>query len=142
MSILRITIPNVARVSGDGTRCYDGAMRFSAGAFANALAWGVIVLLIGAAVLVVDRLGFMGLLLLGGATWLVCIRVELDQDVPTWGIAVFKAHLEQRHTPERKAAMLEDRRAFLSPLRFYGRCGVALAAAGLAGILWQVWMPG
>lgn len=58
-------------------------MRSSAGALANALAWSVVAALIAAAVLVVNRLGFVGLMLLGGATWLVCLRAELDQDVPT-----------------------------------------------------------
>ncbi len=116
-------------------------MRFSAGTVANAAAWGVIVLLIGAAVLVANRLGFMGLLLLGSATWLVCIRAELDQDTPIWGVEVFKARMDGRGSPEQHAAMLEERRAFTSPLRFYRRCGMVLAAAGVAGFIWQQWGP-
>ena len=114
-------------------------MRFSAGTFANAAAWGVIVLLIGAAVLMANRLGFMGLLLLGSATWLVCVRAELDQDTPTWGTAVFKARMDGRRSPEQQAAMLEERRAFTSPLRFYRRCSMVLAAVGAAGFIWQQW---
>ncbi len=114
-------------------------MRFSAGTVASALAWGVIVLLIGAAVLMTNRLGFMGLLLLGSATWLVCIMAELDQDAPTWGTEVFKARLDARRSPEQHAAMLEERQAFVSPLRFYRRCGMILAAVGSVGFVWQQW---
>ena len=114
-------------------------MRLSAGAVANAVAWGAIVLLIGAAVLMVNRLGFMGLLLLGSATWLVCTRAELDQDTPTWSTEVFKARMDGRRSPEQHAAMLEERRAFTSPLRFYRRCGMVLAAVGAAGFIWEHW---
>ncbi len=114
-------------------------MKRSAGTVANAAAWGVIVVLIGAAALVANRLGFIGLLLLGSATWLVCIRAELDQDAPTWGTAVFKASMDGRRSPEQHAAMLEERRAFASPLRFYCRCGMVLAAVGVAGFIWQQW---
>lgn len=114
-------------------------MRFSAGIIANAAACGVIVLLIGAAVLMTNRLGFMGLLLLGSATWLVCIMAELDQDAPTWGTEVFKARLGARRSPEQHAAMLEERRTFVSPLCFYRRCGMILAAVGGAGFVWQQW---
>ena len=116
-------------------------MNLSTGTVANAAAWGVIVLLIGAAALVADRLGFMGLLLLGSATWLVCIRAELDQDVPTWGTEVFKARVGGRRSPERQAAVLEECRAFVSPLRFYRRCGMVLAAVGGVGFIWQQWGP-
>ena len=105
------------------------------------MAWGVIILLIGAALLMVNRVGFMGLLLLGSATWLVCIMAELDQDAPTWGTAVFKARMDARRSPEQQAAMLEERRAFMSPLRFYRRCGMVLVAIGGAGFIWQQWGP-
>ena len=114
-------------------------MRFSAGTVANAAAWGVIVLLIGAAMLMTNRLGFMGLLLLGSATWLICTMAELDQDAPTWGTEVFKARLGARRSPEQYAAMLEERQAFVSPLHFHRRCGVILAAVGGAGFVWQQW---
>ena len=126
---------------GISTACYAATMKVSAGTVANAAAWGVIVLLIGAAVLMVNRLGFLGLLLLGSATWLVCIRAELDQDAPTWGMEVFKARMGERRSPEQHAAMLEERRAFTSPLRFYRRCGMVLAAIGAAGFIWQQWGP-
>jgi hypothetical protein len=114
-------------------------MRFSAGTVANATAWVIIVLLIGAAALVANRLGFMGLLFLGSATWLICIKAELDQDVPTWGTEVFKARMDGHRSPEQRGAMLEERRAFVSPLRFYRRCGMALAAVGAAGFILQQW---
>ncbi len=115
--------------------------KLSAGTVANAAAWGLIAVLIGAAALVANRLGFMGLLLLGSATWLACIRAELDQDTPTWGTEMFKARMDGRRSPEQHAAMLEERRAFVSPLRFYRRCGMVLAAAGAAGFIWQQWGP-
>ena len=81
----------------------------------------------------------MGLLLLGSATWLVCVAAELDQDAPTWGAEVFKARMNERRSPEQQAAMLEERQAFVSPLRFYRRCGMFLAAIGGAGFIWQQW---
>ena len=121
--------------------CYAAAMKLSANTVANAAAWGVIILLIGTAVLVANRLGLMGLLLLGSATWLVCLRAELNQDAPTWSTEVFKARMDGRRSPEQRAAMFEERGAFVSPMRFYRRCGMALAAVGSVGFIWQQWNP-
>lgn len=108
---------------------------------ANALAWAVVVLLAAGAVLLTNRLGFVGLMLLGGATWLVCLRTAMDQDVPTWGAEVFRARLDGRRWPEQDAATAAEHEAFMSPLRFYGRCGMALAGIGLGGFVWQQWGP-
>ena len=114
-------------------------MRFSPSTIANLAAWSVFVLLIGVALLVTDRLGFVGLMLLGGLTCLVCIRAEMDQDVPTWGVEVFKARMNTTSSPEQRAAMHDERMAFVSPLRFYRSCGAALIAIGAAGFIWQQW---
>jgi len=114
-------------------------MRFSAGTAANAAAWGVVVLLIAGAVATVNRLGFIGLFLLGCLTFLICILTELDQDAPTWGTEVFKARMNQRRSPEQRAAMLAERQALISPLIFYRRCGLVLTAIGAAGFAWQQW---
>ena len=84
-------------------------------------------------------LGFMGLLILGMITWLVCVLADLNQDTPTWGTEVFKARMGSHGSPEQRAAMLEERRAFVSPLRFYRWCGVFLAVIGFAGFVWQQW---
>ncbi len=113
-------------------------MKVSAGAAANAAAWAVVALLIAAAIVVVNRLGFIGLLLLGGATWLVCVRVELDEDAATWGTEVFKARMA-RPPPEQHAAMLAERHRLVAPLRFYRRCGMVLVAAGIVGFVAQRW---
>ena len=121
--------------------CYGPMMRFSAGSAANAAAWAVVVLLLAGAMLVAALLGFMGLALLGGATWLVCVLAELNQDAPTWGEAVFRARMGGHGSPEQRAAMSEERRAFVSPLRFYRRCGMGLLAVGAAGFAWQQWGP-
>jgi len=114
-------------------------MRFSAGDAANAAAWIVILALICGAVVMAAVLGFVGLLILGGMTWLVCVRAEMDQDTPTWGAEVFRARMGGQGSPEQRAAMLEERRAFVSPLRFYRRCGIVLAVIGAAGFIWQQW---
>ena len=66
-------------------------MRFSASSAANAIAWAVVMLLIVAGLWLANRLGFIGLLLLGGMTCLVCIMAELDRNAPIWGTEVFKA---------------------------------------------------
>lgn len=114
-------------------------MRFSAHAVANAFAWMALCGLIGLAAVMVAALGFPGLLLLGGATWLICVLAELHDDLPTWGVKVFRAQADRSHSPEHRAALAEQKRAFISPLRFYRRCGVVLFLAGVAGTVWQIW---
>ena len=88
--------------------------------------------------LVTQRLGFAGLFLLGGVTWLVCTRASLDQAVPTWGVHVFRAGMERPRSMEARAAAAAEHAAALSPLRFYGRCGAVLAAIGAAGFGWEL----
>ncbi|MBP0494934.1 hypothetical protein [Roseomonas indoligenes] len=116
-------------------------MRFSEGSAANTLAWGVLGLLFCASVAMVTVLGFVGLLLLGGLTTLVCVLAELNQDTPTWGIGVFKARMDSSGSPEQRAAMLADRQTLTSPIRFYRRCGLALVGLGIAGAIFQAWRP-
>ncbi len=117
----------------------DGMIRFSAGSAANLAAWAVFGVLICAAVVAVAVLGFVGLLILGGATWLICTMAELNHDAPTWGTDVFKARMGGAGSPEQRAAMHDERRAFLSPVRFYRNCGIFLALVGAAGVGWQIW---
>ena len=114
-------------------------MRFSPGSVLNLAAWAVVGLLIVGALLVANRLGFVGLILLGGATGLVCNAAKLNQDAPTWGTEVFKARMQGPRSSEQQAAMMEERQGFLSPLKFYGRCGMALTVIGLLGAAWQIW---
>ena len=116
-------------------------MRFSASSAANAVAWAVIFLLILAAMVLTYRLGFMGLLLLGSATCLVCMTAELDRNAPTWGVEVFKAQLTKPSSPEQRAAMLEGDRLLLSPIRFYRWCELVLMVAGGLGFVVQHWAP-
>jgi hypothetical protein len=114
-------------------------VRSRAGMVANGAAWAVVLALACAAVLVANRLGFAGLFLLGSATWLVCTRAALDRAVPSWGVAVFRAAAETARSPEEREAAAAARQQELAPLRFYGRCGAALAAIGALGVAWQVW---
>ncbi|MBV9734540.1 MAG: hypothetical protein JO209_01425 [Acidisphaera sp.] len=96
--------------------------------------------LIVAAALITSRLGFAGLFLLGGLTWLDCTLASLDQKVPTWGVDVFRAAAERPRSAEARVAADADHQAMMSPLRFYGWCGAFLAAVGAAGFAWQLWM--
>ncbi len=114
-------------------------MRFSASAVANGLAWVVVFCLIGVAAVVANVLGFFGLMILGVLMWLICTLANLNQDAPTWGVEVFRARMSGHGSPEQRAAMLEERQAFVSPLRFYRWCGIGLALMGAAGFAWQQW---
>ena len=117
---------------GHSKKCHSATMRFSASNVANAVAWAVIFGLIGVAIVVADVLGFMGLLILGAMTCLVCMRAEMDQDVPTWGAEVFRAQMEGGGSPEQRAAVLEQQHAFTSPLRLCRRAGRVHLAAVVA----------
>lgn len=114
-------------------------MRSRLGTAANGLAWAVVLGLIGFAALAVNRLGFFGLLLLGLMTWLVCTLVALNEAVPTWGTEVFRSRMSGLESPEGRAAVRAEHDATIAPLRFYRRCGIALAMAGAAGLAWQYW---
>jgi len=108
---------------------------------ANGLAWLVLFVLSGAGLWIASRFGWIGLMLLGGATWLVCSRAALDEDVPTWSPAVLRAAMERQRgqgaAPEERAARRAERRTLSSAWRFYGRCGMVLMAVGAAGFIWQ-----
>jgi hypothetical protein len=101
--------------------------------------WAVLIGLACVAVLMVAVLGPFGLVLLGLLTLLLCTLFELNSEVPTWGTGGFEARMGNSGSPEQRAAMREDRRAHLSPLRFYRWCGAALVLAGGAGFVWQQW---
>jgi hypothetical protein len=96
----------------------------------NLLAWAGLLALALGALLVANRLGFVGLTLLGLLTWLVCSQASLSDHAPTWSQAVFHARLQGSERPEPGT----------SPYRFYARCGMALTAAGLAGTACQFWL--
>jgi len=114
-------------------------MRFSLGTTANVAAWAGNIGLACGAVVMVTRLGSLGLVLLGLLTLFVCTRFSLDQDAPTWGTEVFKARMANHKSPEQRAAMVEERQAAVSPLRFYRWCGILLTVARAAGFVWQQW---
>jgi hypothetical protein len=117
-------------------------MRTTAGEIANALAWAALLALVGVAILIADWLGFAGLFILGMLTWVICVQVELGDDTPTAGIAVFRARMTAERSPERRAAAREERQVRLSPVPFYRWCGIVLTAIGVAGFVWQRWMAG
>jgi hypothetical protein len=114
-------------------------MRFSASGIVNALAWVGIFTLIGVAIVIVDVFGFVGLILLGLMTAFTCVSAELGEDVPTAGVELFKSHMGGG-TPEQRAAMLEEKRGFVAPLRFYKWCGMFLIIVGVAGFIWQQYL--
>jgi hypothetical protein len=116
-------------------------MRFSAGTAANVFAWAILIVLIAVAFVMVQILGPFGLVVLGLLTLFVCTQYDLNDDVPSWGTHVFSARMTDRGSPEQRAALREEKRANLSPLRFYRWCGVVLLVAGLAGFAWQ-WRAG
>lgn len=114
-------------------------MRVTARSVGNGIAWVGIFALIAAGLYIVHGLGFPGVLLLGIFTTLICVRAELSEDMPTSGVGVFTASLAGTSSPEERAASQEARDRGRSSLRYYRRCGLALVAIGLLGILWQVW---
>ena len=115
-------------------------MRGWLGEIVNAIAWVALCGLIAVAILIADRLGFFGLVILGLFTWLICTHLELDDETPTASVAVFRSRLQPPPSPEQRAAARDDRWVRLSPLRFYRWCGVALTGIGAAGFAWQHWL--
>ena len=79
------------------------------------------------AVLVVARLGFLGLVLAGVAVILVCTLTTLNDDVPTWGVEVFRARMQRRRAEQ------------LMGLAFYRWCGIVLLAVGVLGLALTWW---
>jgi hypothetical protein len=112
-------------------------MRFSAGTVANAAAWAVLAVLIAVVFVTVNLLGPAGLVLLGLFVLFTCTAMNLYEDAPSWGTEVFKARIASAVPPEQRAAMFDEKRASLSPLRFYRWCGVVLLVAGGALFAWQ-----
>jgi hypothetical protein len=117
-------------------------MRTLGGEIANALAWAALLVLVGVAILIANWLGFAGLFILGMLTWVICTQVELGDDTPAASTAVFRARMATERSPERRAAVVAERQARLSPLQFYRWCGVALTAIGAGGFVCQRWLGG
>ena len=121
-------------------------MRLSAGDIANVAAWVVIAALAALAFVMADVLGFLGLLVIGAATWLVCSRAAQDES-PHWrgpftieGAPPDRAARQRLPSPEQQAATQADWAARLDPIRFFGRCGMVLTAVGAAGFAIQYWL--
>lgn len=104
---------------------------------ANGLAWLVWIGLAALAIVIVLRIGPVGLMLLGLVTLFVCTQFTLDDRTPTWSIEVFRARMARPGSPEQRAADAAEHQASISPLRFYRACGLVLSVAGAAGFLWQ-----
>ncbi|MDT8330859.1 hypothetical protein RQ831_07320 [Roseomonas gilardii] len=102
------------------------------------LGWIGVLALIGASLLLVRRLGFPAVLLLGLIASLICVRAELSQDVPGWGRDIFAARWHSRPDASERLASAEQ----IAALRFYRNCGFALILAGALGSVWQVWRIG
>jgi hypothetical protein len=117
-------------------------MRTTAGEIANAIAWALVLVLAGVAIVVADVLGFVGVFILGLFTWMICTHMELDDATPTFGTSVFRASMSPERSSERRAAALAERQSRLSPLRFYRWCGIALTSIGAGGFVWQRWVAG
>jgi hypothetical protein len=112
-------------------------MRAPATMLVTVFAWTVLIVLIGVAFVMVEILGPFGLIVLGLIVLFVCTQYHLNDDVPAWGTEVFRARMASRGSPEQRAAMREEKRVTMSPLRFYRYGGVALLVAGVAGFVWQ-----
>jgi hypothetical protein len=106
--------------------------------FANALAWAAIAALIAVALAIANRLGSVGLLILGLLTAFACGHAELQNDMPAAGTAIFKARMDRPRSPEEREARADEGRSFISSLRFFKWCGVALATIGVAGFVLQL----
>ena len=123
-------------------------MRFFAGAIGKALARAAIIVLIGAAFVVADVLGFLGLALLGVVAAVISLRVEADERNPAvWPRIDFSAAEKGRRpyardmtSPEKFAADEAEQRALNAPLRFIRWSSLAQATVGAAGFIWQQWL--
>ena len=102
------------------------------------LGWIGVFALIGASLLLVRRMGFPAVLLLGLIATLVCVRAELSQDVPGWGRDIFASRWHSRPGASERLASAEQ----IATLRFYRNCGFVLILAGALGSVWQVWRMG
>ncbi len=78
-----------------------------------------------------------GLIVLGLIILFICTQYHLNDDVPAWGTEVFHARMVSRGSPEQRAAIQEEKRTSMSPLRFYRWSGITLLVAGIAGFVWQ-----
>ena len=114
--------------------------RSTAATMATALAWAGLIILLAIAFALVDRFGFAGLLILGLATSLVGVGAELHEETPSGHLEALRGQrsARERETVEEQASRRHAHQAFLTPLRFYRWCGVALTGLGLAGTLWQL----
>jgi hypothetical protein len=108
-------------------------MKLPASVLGNRLGWIVIAALAGAAAVLVALLGFVGLLLLGMATALVCARAEADEDNPLMWSRGSRAGFD---LPRAEGG--GERRSPPASLRLYFWCGVVLALLGAAGSVWQL----
>ena len=124
---------------------YDFAMRFppkgvSPGAIANAAAWLALAAVFAGAVIMTDVLGFLGLFVIGVFTWLVCVQAGQD-DNPNWRAVHGRNDREAlpAASPEQRAARDWEWQVARDPIRFLGRCGMALTTIGAAGFAWQYW---
>ena len=111
----------------------------------NLLGWASIFAAAGIAGIVAYLLGFVGLILLGMATAMVCSRAEADEHNPSiWARADLnpqsradQVYGPRRPSPEDSIADRLARSVRIAPLRFYFWCGIVIAAAGVFGFLWQ-----
>jgi hypothetical protein len=114
-------------------------MRFSAATAVNVFAWAILIGLIAIAIVMVEILGPFGLVVQGLITLFICTAYQLNDNVPSWGTEVFRSRMRDGGSPEQRAAMREETRLSLSPLRFYRWCGVVLLVSGIAGFAFQQW---
>jgi hypothetical protein len=112
-------------------------MRSTVAEIANALAWAVLLVLVGVAILIADLLGFAGLFILGMFTWVICTQVELGDDTPTRAHGL-GAVAGAPSRGARGAAGPAVSAAILSLVRDWadgGRCGRVRLAAFCSGIV-------
>jgi hypothetical protein len=117
-------------------------VRFSPSVIGNAIAWFGVCVLIATAIAISNRLGFVGLIMLGLAVAFISTMAELDQDGATWSSHVLRSRMDQHASEEQRVAARMERHDLILPLRFYRRCGFFLLAVGVLGFAWQQWFPG
>jgi hypothetical protein len=101
------------------------------------LGWAVAA---GLALLLVSRLGFFGLGLIGVGTWFVCTRLELEKEGAvghelTPGLFAMQIRARQGMSRSERAALRAEETLLSQVARVVRHAGIALAAIGLGGFL-------
>jgi hypothetical protein len=92
--------------------------------------------MVAIAMVLVARIGFLGIAIIGVLTWFVCVRLELEKDaavgnVMTTGLFAQQMRAREAMTRAERAAEHEEQTSLLQSVRFFKRLGIALTVIGL-----------